>query len=135
MGRVLKIRLGDEDRAELDCPEWLEFDRDVLEDTRAGELHDLEMEMDFTFSQIFAAMPTRSARVHRAVAWLALRQSGSKVGWADFDPKILKAEFRRGDGEPQDDDPPAGGPSPDGPTDGGSPDGSDDSPSDDDSPA
>lgn len=127
MGRVLKIRLCDEDRDEYGLPEWLELDRDLVDDMRADALHELEVEMDITIWQLFAVLATRSARCKRAVAWLAMQQAGSKVPWADFNPRILKARFAPGgDADPPDD---GGTPSSGGPPAGGSPAGSTGNPS------
>lgn len=115
-GRVLRVRLCEADREEYGGPEWLELDRDVLDDTRADELHEIEAEMDLSFSMLFVEeVALRTARARKAVAWLALRQAGILHPWNDFQPRVLRSEFRAGG-----DVPPVSSPSSDGPPGGGS---------------
>lgn len=108
---IIRVRLDGEDRkrygGDEPLPEQLVLDVEALKDLTAGELDEIEREMDLALAGLLKVIePQLSSvsRFRRAVAYLALRQSGHKVSFDDFDPRLLRAEFVQED----DANPPAG---------------------------
>lgn len=98
---IVRVRLADEDRKQYGgdeglLPAELVFDVEWLKDLPAGELDELEREMDLALAsllpQVEDKMP-RAAFARRAVAFLAVRQAGNRVSYDDFQPRLLRAEF------------------------------------------
>jgi hypothetical protein len=91
----VQIRLGDGDRARLDCKEWLDID---FLDTTVEDLEIICAETGIDIDDWpaclnpkvpFTVMPEANARRrspawrNRVVIWLALRQAGHDVTWAE----------------------------------------------------
>lgn len=108
---IIRVRLDGEDRKRYggDEPlaEWLVLDTEQLKDMQAGELSDLEREMDVVLASVLPAIEPQLASpaiIRRVAAYLAVRQAGHTLAWDDFQPRLLRAEFVQED----DANPPAG---------------------------
>lgn len=106
---MIKVHLGDADRADYGAPEELTVDVEALKDMRASEHQAIDEEMGMALSIFISLMEDglmQVAYVGRVAAWLGLRNAGVTVKWADFDPRLNRATFTV-----ERDNPPAGGPS------------------------
>ena len=108
---AILVRLDVEDRkrygGDEPLPERLVCDTEWLKDLPAGELDELERETDLVFASLVPVIEgqvPRASVIRRAVAWLAVRQAGHHPTWAEFQPRLLRAEFTQED----DANPPAG---------------------------
>lgn len=104
---TIRVRLCEHDRNrygdEEPLPDELTVDVDALLDLPAGELEDLDRDLQMPVAAFADGLRTWSlnmAQLRRVAAWLALRQHGHSVPYGEFQPRLLRAEFVREAGHP-----------------------------------
>lgn len=108
---AVRIQLGDADRKRYDVDGDLVLDLEALKDLTASELEKLDQELKVPVAVFVSAIEDKqfkAAQVARVTVWLALRQAGQALAYADCDPRPGRATFTP---EVQA-RPPADGPSP-----------------------
>lgn len=122
-----ELRLCDEDQKQYapeGAPEWVTFDRDMLEDVPFDEQHAWEMEIKrqhpgaSLLQIILSEFPSFSALGIKGVVWLAWKMAGLDTPkFKDFNIKTMKVRYATPDAaEPESDidegddaDPPSDG--------------------------
>jgi hypothetical protein len=126
----VRIRLGDEDREKLGCPEWLPFDLSRLGLVEAEEMdrHGLLIDSFGGWVQLVQGDPLIGADgkpvtavtadgatvtryrvrplVQRAIVWAALRRAGKDLPFDGFDIDASKVEFGPDEDLGKDEEPP-----------------------------
>jgi hypothetical protein len=100
---IIRVRLCETDRKEYGVdgellPEELTLDVEALKDLRAKELVALDLAIGTPVKLFLQPMQTWSldaAQLCLTVAFLAVHLAGSPVQFADFDPRLGRAEFVR----------------------------------------
>jgi len=100
------IRLCESDQEKFKGPQEVLFDWSALDDLPFDDLDEIERTIGMTIPELRVLMPKASARVMKAVTWIARRLAGQTDDWAAFNIRTRK--IVTGYVEPEDDaDPPA----------------------------
>lgn len=107
--RILKIKLGDEDRATFGCPEWMELDLDRKPNSEARELRAAGIDwLRVAQGEPLIDPDTRQPKrdkdgevvvsrdwdtIHWVLVWKALRRAGRDFPLADVDFDTGQVEF------------------------------------------
>lgn len=78
----MRFRLTDEDREQLKCPEWIEFDEKKL---RVKEIRSIQEITGIEQDQWGAELERGHLDLMVTFVWLALRRSGVEVPFEDVD--------------------------------------------------
>lgn len=98
---IIRVRLDADDCKRYGgeggpLPDELVLDVEQIKDLPAGELDEVEREMDVALAAVVPQMEgslPRASFVRRVVAYLAVRQAGGRPSWEDFQPRLLRAHF------------------------------------------
>ncbi|MGX4657106.1 hypothetical protein ACWCHM_26155 [Micromonospora sp. SCSIO 07396] len=99
---IIRVRLCEADREQYGggepLPEELTVDVEQLLDLPASELEALDRDLTMPIAVFVDAMESWTLNVsqlRRVAAWLAVRNAGRTVPYAEFEPRLLRAEFSR----------------------------------------
>lgn len=87
----MRIRLGDEDRERLGCPEWMEADLDHVSVSEAEALD--------AAGGDWTDLGERGARAMKSRVWLALHRAGVTVTFDDLEFNVMAARGEAGKAE------------------------------------
>lgn len=114
------IRLGEEDRKRLECPEWLSWDAGQFMIDEAIALEEQSGMGPDDYRALVAGKPIfedgqpvirpdgrqarkQSPKVLKVVVWMALRRADIHVPWADLTFNLLQYETRTDESDSDDD--------------------------------
>lgn len=107
---LLRIQVCEQDQTDFGLPAELMYDHDKVAEMKASELRVLEQEMGgYSIRGMVLEAQDESADAMKAIMWLAAKQANNPIGFAAFDPHLMKTRFDWIDSE-DDALPPEGGP-------------------------